>query len=94
MKHTLRTTSTPPVICRCGAYLSAVTDAEKGMAPKPGDFSICLGCLQVHRFDESLKLQQVSDDEFLDLPSDVKLEIARAIHRIVDFAVAIKRDQQ
>ena len=64
------------------------------MAPKPGDFSICLGCLQLHRFDESLKLQRVSDDEFLSLPSELKLEIAKSIHKIVEFAVAIKREQQ
>ena len=61
---------------RCPKCNMAATGAEgimqgEARAPLPGDFSVCVNCGTVLRFDEDLKLVESSlVDAFMELPWD------------------------
>jgi len=37
---------------------------QKGHGPKPGDVTICFGCVGICMFDENLQLRLPTDEEF------------------------------
>lgn len=48
----------------CNTLLNATTSINnKKNNPKPGDFSICINCAEVIRFDQNLKLKKSSIEE-------------------------------
>jgi hypothetical protein len=54
-KELMRTTHVPPSTCpSCGALLDAAS--ARDARPSPGDYSICVKCLAVARFDAGLRL--------------------------------------
>lgn len=45
-----------PTLCpHCGHLLDAATGLEAGTKPSPGDFSICLSCIEPLRFNDDLR---------------------------------------
>lgn len=52
----------------CGRKLDAATSTRLGrQRPKPGDFSLCIGCAAVLRFDEELEPVLALPDDLLEL---------------------------
>ncbi len=70
----------------CGAMLDDATNTEDAsLKPEPGDISCCIGCAVVLEYQDDMQMRKLSADEFLALPDDVRLEIAkyaRAIHKV------------
>ncbi len=81
-------THLPPDECPvCHGYLDAagpITNAK--VQPKPGDYSLCINCGALLRFDPGMRLQVVPDDDLLELPKgDVERlrrvqEMIQALH--------------
>ena len=70
----------------CGAMLDDATNMEDdSLKPEPGDISCCIECAVVLEYQDDMQMRKLSADEFLALPDDVRLEIAkyaRAIHKV------------
>ncbi len=72
----------------CGVKLNSATmaDAKAGRkAPGPGDFSVCIGCAQVLRYEPDMTVRNALPEELtaeLDLPS--RRLIHRALRVITD----------
>lgn len=61
----MKTTDLPPANCpKCGNLIDKATSYE-GMAPAPGDFTVCAVCGEMLRFTESLGLR------LLIVPADI-----------------------
>lgn len=65
----------------CGANLNAHT-GPSGMAPQPGDFSVCLDCASPLRFDDHLKLHSI-DLEYVEPAYRADLEFAISVAKRV-----------
>jgi hypothetical protein len=66
----------------CGTELGAATHAsleDRGVSPKPGDFSICWTCGALNRFTEGLQLKECDLDKLSDTeaPPEQKKELRR-----------------
>lgn len=45
-----------PTLCpHCGHLLDAATGFEDDAKPSPGDFSLCINCIEPLRFDDNLR---------------------------------------
>lgn len=62
------TTDTPPNLCpHCGYLLDQATAAYGDHTPSPGDWSICIRCAAILRFDADLKYEAVTEAELAKL---------------------------
>lgn len=83
---------TPSPCPVCGKNLDAATSIEKEEAvPGPGDLSICLYCATVSRFDDNLKLEQITNEEFAELPEELKTSIRKARDTVLDFNIKVRK---
>jgi hypothetical protein len=62
----------------CDTQIDAATAAFSMQSPNPGDFSICVECGAVLRYDGELQLRWVSWEELEALPLELFREIAIA----------------
>lgn len=63
-------------ICpRCGHMLNATSDPKDRGAPRPGDFSLCIECGEILRFDRQLRLKPVTPEMIEQLPKSTALEL-------------------
>lgn len=59
---------TPLQLCpNCSTKLDAATNVEGEDAPKPGDFTVCIRCRMVLRFDYSMHVYLPTRDEWREL---------------------------
>ena len=65
----------------CNKVLNAATHLDDGV-PSPNDFSICVGCANMLRYDDELRLRKFSKAEWDALTADEQSEI-RAIRALV-----------
>jgi hypothetical protein len=64
----------PESVCPfCFILLDTVNNTDGGTAPDPGDFTVCLGCASVMRFDENLQLVAA---KFEDIPIQDRAKFA------------------
>lgn len=79
---------TPSPCPVCGKKLDAATSVEKEEAvPDPGDLSICLYCATVSVFDDNLKLKQMTNEEFAELPEEVKTSVRKTRDMLLEFNI-------
>jgi hypothetical protein len=72
-------TLTPENFCpMCGENLSAATGVKEDTTPKTGDISICIYCGEYLVFDEDLRSQSMSQEEFDSLDDEMKFQISMA----------------
>lgn len=45
--------------------------------PTPGDFSVCINCGTVNRYDGALFLEELTDEDFNALPAEEQAEIRK-----------------
>jgi len=75
----------------CQHKLDAATEAEVAgkEVPKAGDISLCFYCGGVSNFVEApgdmIALEKVSDEEWLDFPSDLRAKLQRVSRDIIEF---------
>jgi hypothetical protein len=62
----------------CGQLLDCASDPEGIKGPIPGDFSVCIGCGAILRFDDALKLRSASLAERSEAPPEL-MRIVQAI---------------
>lgn len=70
---------------RCGHKfdLGTIITTEGKERPGPGDFSLCIKCAFVMRFDENLTVRELTFDEYMELPEETRLDIVRAVGAIL-----------
>lgn len=76
----MNTQRTPPVHCvnaSCGKLLDAASHEEEGVAPAPGDFTVCLYCGTFYRFVDTLSLQVLTEEQIAELPDASRNELVR-----------------
>ena len=62
---------TPRQFCpRCEKLLDAATGKNKG--PAEGDFTMCVYCGHVMKFDKFLRLTEVTDEEFEEVREELE----------------------
>lgn len=66
----------------CSAKTNAATPMGHQESPDPGDLCMCYACGAFLQFDETLKLIQLSEEQFAALPQATRLmlENMRAVH--------------
>ena len=69
-----------PTCPKCDKVLDGATHAggEDDAVPTPGDISICLYCVAILQFQEDLSLNELSEEEILEFPSETFGQIAIA----------------
>lgn len=70
-----------PCLCpNCGNLLECASHlSDDSLKPRPGDYSICIGCGTVLRFTSDMKVTEVTEDEFLSLNRDIQLELGQMV---------------
>ena len=63
----------------CFAGLSASTCITDAARPEPGDYTVCIFCASVLRFDERMDLQM---SKLEDIPTHSRLNFARAVQAV------------
>lgn len=63
-------------VCAVEIHCHRAVDGSD-VQPEPGNQSICAGCFSFMRFDDSLKLHLMTDDEIADLPDEERIELQR-----------------
>lgn len=59
---------TPSMCPNCGYYFDCATHAVHGdRVPKPDDFTICVGCASVLRFNKNMTVRDATIDDIMDL---------------------------
>ncbi len=75
----MRTTRLPTASCpRCGYEMDSASGVNHNRKPKPGDFSLCLRCGQVLRFDDELVPVLALERELEELEPEQRALIRRA----------------
>jgi hypothetical protein len=67
------TTKTPISVCKCGVKLDCATGDRE---PRPGDYSLCVECFEILRFDENMWLRSATPDEIAEMPAEMKAQLA------------------
>lgn len=77
----IETSQTPPTVCPgCGKVLSAAT--ARNAVPKPGDFSVCVYCTAVLRFNPDLTLRTTTLEERKEMDPEQGLAIFEVVNRL------------
>ncbi len=66
----------------CGATLDAVASVGGDYTPSPDDFSVCIECGAYVKFDKDLRIVELTDEEYVDLPLDER-QLLRAVRLAV-----------
>ena len=53
----------------CGKQNDGAANLEGTEGPKPGDYSICIGCQGIYVFDSNLHMKEMTEEDILELPS-------------------------
>ena len=61
----------------CGYEMDVATSLDDAVPPSAGDLSMCLKCLSVLRFRDDMRLEALPDNEFRQLPEDLRDYIHR-----------------
>ena len=62
------TSRLPPAACpHCGALLDACTSLDGDHQPSPGDWTVCIECAGVSRWDASFNLRAPEREAFADI---------------------------
>ena len=62
----------------CGYKIDAASDiADEKNTPKKGDVSICIKCAGLMTFTEDCSLVEMTQEEFHELPDEVKKQLAK-----------------
>jgi hypothetical protein len=78
----------PANLCpNCGKELDAATGIDPNARPKPGDFSVCLGCGHLMAFGNDLRLRPLTAVEVIEVAGNPQLLAAQ------DFAGAFRKSQ-
>lgn len=65
---------------QCGKLINGAISIDSSVAkPRSGDFSICVFCAQMLRFDDNLKLIELTQNEFNKLDNETKQTVESAI---------------
>ena len=71
-------TRVPEVPCPlCGHLLDSVSDFETAARPTEGDLTVCIECAGLLTFTADRTLRVLRDGEFLALPREERLSLAR-----------------
>ncbi len=54
----------------CGKNLNSTGDGMNGRTPAKGDFSVCLHCGKIHKFNDDLTMIECSEEELKQLSLD------------------------
>lgn len=91
-KETSEDDVSPDSCGHCGVTIDRASHMD-GKKPGVGDFSVCAMCVGVNRFDASMRLVKVTDEELEGLGNEVDLDSladVRALFR----AAHLTRDRQ
>lgn len=72
--HEMKPTSCPD----CGYVFDRATGKAGGKGPGEGDFSVCVNCGAVLRFDADLRANQASEHELAELTPDLTMQLLLA----------------
>lgn len=78
-------TRTPECQClHCGAKMNAAGSIEGHNSPSPGSLALCIRCGAVMMYAEDLTLRGMTEEEMLDIASDVETVqfLARQVQKI------------
>lgn len=62
----------------CGYEMDSASSVGRKATPKPGDFSLCMRCGAVLRFDAELRLEPATSDELTELDEEGRTTLLRA----------------
>lgn len=68
--------------CACGKIIRTIGGTPGVRGPKPGDFSVCVKCGGINRFDDSLMLRTATQEEIGTLPTSVQLQVIELQERV------------
>jgi len=72
----------------CGKSLNGATESKgEDVSPSPGDISICMYCTTIARFNKDLQLEELTPQEFSELPQEVKDHLKNARDMLIDFNI-------
>lgn len=79
------TTRLPGAYCpSCEKLCDAASNLDDdNSVPKPGDYCVCIYCAALLLFNEHLKLVAMTPEEYIDLPDDDRIELARMRKAII-----------
>jgi hypothetical protein len=78
-----KTTRLPPSFCPfCFHVLDAVSSVGAEVVPEPDDFTICIGCCHVLRFDANM---QLCESALTDIPMHSRLRFAKVVKHCEEF---------
>ncbi len=61
----------------CGRDVDSATNVDDDdLHPTPGDVSCCIGCAAVLTYQDDMTMRQLTPEEFLALPADVRTQLA------------------
>ena len=67
----------PPCLCpQCGAMLDRVTDPIGNDKARPDDFTVCLDCTAVLRFNPDMSVRLTNQEDLQKLPPEVLKKLA------------------
>lgn len=62
----------------CNALLNMATSVTGNVAPEPGDFSVCVFCAAILRFEEGLKYVEAKTEDLSLLDEESKAVLLKA----------------
>jgi hypothetical protein len=68
-------TDLPPDHCPVCGYRIEAASAPQQASPSPGDLAVCMACASVSRFDNRLRLHEMTQRDIFDLHPDNRDEI-------------------
>lgn len=73
----METTRTPETQCpSCQCSIDAATALTEDVTPSPGDFTVCIQCAAILRFDRELHLKETVYHELKELDTEALEELA------------------
>lgn len=74
----------PPSACpKCGDVHDAATASDlSDEAPEPGDFTICVNCGSINRFDDDLHVQFVDQEALDSLDDETRAAVLHAVRAV------------
>lgn len=68
--------TTPQLCPSCGYTLDGHTNTSGSGGPGPGDFTICLACAAIMRYDEGMKVYAITLEE---VPEECRSQVEKVI---------------
>lgn len=66
----------------CGKQNDGAANLEGTEGPKPGDYSICIGCQGIFVFDSNLHMKEMTEEDILELPTLLISRYQRMLSKI------------